>query len=282
MLNRIPIRFRRSGRNSGEPDDTKLGNLLSVKDGWVRVRTPSGKEGFISEGDLPSNSTLASVHGQWPDQWRPRNDAASRGEASRTTRRSVYAEEQKLGHRRRRKQMIDWDSRSPTMTWSTFGQAGHVGPEELFLPLMPGQLIRSIVSTSVKITLRSLPSHETLTFSVNFASLTAGSLAAAVAVVLAFVPFTTWADARPQAWTWGRAGSGIVQVGKASSHQRSKTGEMLDWSVGGRAGDQSLEDLSRQEPQQICDARRPNRWSPRPLAGEPQALFTARCSILTT
>ena len=37
--------------------------MLAHDGGWVRVRTPAGKEGFISQDDLPANTNLAAVSG---------------------------------------------------------------------------------------------------------------------------------------------------------------------------------------------------------------------------
>ncbi len=104
--------------------DTKL-TVLSRKDGWIRVRTPSGKEGFISEGDLPSNSTLASVQGNGQTNG-VSNDAALRGLQDDA---EGYAKS-KNWNTAGVEQMIKLGNSITDNDLVAFGQAGHVGPKK--------------------------------------------------------------------------------------------------------------------------------------------------------
>jgi uncharacterized protein YjfI (DUF2170 family) len=104
--------------------NTKL-EVLSQKDGWLRVRTPSGKEGYISEGDLPANSTLASVQGNGQTNT-VSNDAALRGLEDDA---ESYAKT-KNWNTDGVKQMIALGSSVTSNDLIAFGKAGHVGPKK--------------------------------------------------------------------------------------------------------------------------------------------------------
>ena len=104
--------------------DTKL-QVLSEKDGWLRVRTPSGKEGFISEGDLPSNSTLASVQGNGQTNG-VSNDAAMRGLNEDAEK---YAKSKNFDPTAAN-QLIKMEDAITDNDLVAFGKSGHVGPKK--------------------------------------------------------------------------------------------------------------------------------------------------------
>ena len=102
--------------------DTQL-EVLGRDNGWIRVRTPTGKQGFISEGDLPPNASLASVQGNGQAS-AVSNDAALRG---------LQEDAEKYAHDKNWntagvEQMIAWGKSVSDNDLIAFGKAGHVGP----------------------------------------------------------------------------------------------------------------------------------------------------------
>ena len=102
--------------------DTKL-EVLAHDNGWLRVRTPGGKEGFISEGDLPPNTSLAGVQGNG-QAGQVSNDAALRGLQDDA---EAYAKSKSF-NTAGVEQMIAWGKTISDADVVAFANAGHVGP----------------------------------------------------------------------------------------------------------------------------------------------------------
>ncbi len=106
------------------PSDTQL-QVLSHDGDWLKVRTPSGKEGYISEADLPPKADLASIQGTGGSSG-PSNDAALRGLQD-------DAEHYAKGHNYSTagvEQMIAWGRSISDNDLKAFADAGHVGPKK--------------------------------------------------------------------------------------------------------------------------------------------------------
>ena len=106
------------------PDSTKL-DVLGRDSGWIRVRTPSGKEGFISEDDLPPNVNLASVQGGGQAS-AVSNDAALRGLQDDTEKYAKGKNYNTAGVER----MVAVGKSVSDNDLIAFGKAGHVGPKK--------------------------------------------------------------------------------------------------------------------------------------------------------
>ncbi|HZL34833.1 MAG TPA: SH3 domain-containing protein [Tepidisphaeraceae bacterium] len=104
--------------------DTKL-EVLGRDSGWIRVRTPGGNVGFISEDDLPPNLNLASVQGNGQASTLS-NDAAIRGLQDDAEK---YAKGKNLSTAGV-EQMIAWGKKVTDNDLIAFGKAGHVGPRK--------------------------------------------------------------------------------------------------------------------------------------------------------
>jgi hypothetical protein len=97
--------------------------ILSRDGGWVRVRTASGKEGFISSDDLPANTNLSKVTGSGNATGADAS-LASRGLESDTEN---YARQKNLNPRDAQL-MVDWGKLITRDDVVKFAQEGHVGP----------------------------------------------------------------------------------------------------------------------------------------------------------
>ena len=97
--------------------------VLSRDGGWLRVRTPAGKEGFISQDDLPSNVNVAGLSG----------NANSGGIDTAAAGKGLQDDAEKYAKTKNLNtapldQMIAWGKSVSDKDLREFDQAGHVGP----------------------------------------------------------------------------------------------------------------------------------------------------------
>lgn len=106
------------------PNNTKL-EILDQKGGWVHVRTPSGKEGYITKDQLPSATNLASVSGSSVSSGADAS-LASRGLEPDT---EAYARSKNMSPADAQ-QAKDWGDAVSRDDLKAFMKAGHVGPQK--------------------------------------------------------------------------------------------------------------------------------------------------------
>ncbi len=99
--------------------------ILARDGGWVRVRTPGGKEGFISADDLPASTNLSGVQG---------TGSASGADASLASRgldreTEQYAKLKNLSPADAQL-MVDWGNLIRSDDVVRFAEQGHIGPAQ--------------------------------------------------------------------------------------------------------------------------------------------------------
>jgi hypothetical protein len=103
------------------PTETKL-EVLGREGGWVKVRTPGGKEGYVAQDDLPANTNLAGAQGNAVASDVDAS-AAGRGLQEDTEKYAAAKNLNKAGVN----QMLAWNKAVSSNDLKAFAAAGHVG-----------------------------------------------------------------------------------------------------------------------------------------------------------
>src|SRR5437764_15444238 len=97
--------------------------VLSREGGWIRVKTPNGKEGYVSQDDLASNTDVSGLSG----------NSDVRGMSSAAAGRGLTEDTEKYAGQKRFSTtgvntMIKWGNAVSSKELRDFAKAGNVGP----------------------------------------------------------------------------------------------------------------------------------------------------------
>lgn len=97
--------------------------VLGREGGWVHVRTPAGKEGYVAGDDLQGTSDLSNISGVTKANSADAS-LAGRGLEDQT---EAYAKSKNLSPKDAQ-QMVDWGNLIKQDEVAKFAKEGHVGP----------------------------------------------------------------------------------------------------------------------------------------------------------